>query len=131
MTLTIEISPDLEYKLEVEAEIKGIGKDEFVRIVLEEKLNFQAEQRQKATFESKIIAMDLTAQDHSREHKWLKENRDKFANQWVALSGEKLVASGVDAKVVATKVRKLGLKGLFLTFVEGSDQPPFISGGVW
>ncbi len=39
MTLTIEISPDLENKLEVEAESKGIGKDEFVRIVLEEKLN--------------------------------------------------------------------------------------------
>ncbi len=131
MTLTIEISPDLEDKLEVEAESKGIGKDEFVRIVLEEKLNFQVEQRKKTSFESQMIATDVPVQDHSLEHKWLKENRDKFANQWVALKGENLVASGVDAKTVAKKVRKLGLKGLFLTFVEASDQPPFISGGVW
>ncbi len=85
MTLTIEISPDLENKLKVEAENKGIGKDEFVRIVLEEKLNTNTEQRKTTSFESKIIATDLPIQDHSREHKWLRENRDKFANQWVAL----------------------------------------------
>lgn len=131
MTLTIEISPDLENKLEVEAESKGIGKDEFVRIVLEEKLNINTEQRKKVLFESKIIATNLPVQDHSREHKWLRENKDKFANQWVALDGEIMVASGADAKAVAEKVRTLGLKGLFLTFVEASDQPPFISGGVW
>ena len=35
-----------------------------------------------------------------------RDNRDKFANQWVALSGEKLVASGADAQVLAKKVRK-------------------------
>lgn len=131
MTLTIEISPDLENKLEVEAENKGIGKDEFVRIALEEKLNTNTEQRKKVSFESKIIATNLPVQDHSREHKWLRENRDKFANQWVALDGERMVASGADAKEVAMEVRTLGLKGLFLTFVEASDQPPFISGGVW
>ncbi len=131
MTLTIEISPDLENKLEVEAENKGIGKDEFVRIVLEEKLNTNTEQRKKVSFESKIIATNLPVQDHSREHKWLRENRDKFANQWVALDGKIMVASGADAKEVAMEVRTLGLKGLFLTFVEASNQPPFISGGVW
>jgi hypothetical protein len=131
MTLTIEISADLENKLEVEAESKGIGQDEFVRIVLEEKLNIQTEQRKKTPFESKIIATDVPVQDHSREHKWLRENQDKFANQWVALNGKNLVASDVDAKVVAKKIRKLGLKRLFMTFVEASDQPPFISGDVW
>ena len=71
MTLTIEISPDLENKLEVEAESKGIGKDEFVRIVLEEKLNTQTEQRKNLPFESQIISADVPVQDHSREHKWL------------------------------------------------------------
>jgi hypothetical protein len=45
MTLTVEISANLENKMEEEAENKGICKDEFVRIFLENKLNIQSVQR--------------------------------------------------------------------------------------
>lgn len=45
MTLTVEISANLENKMEEEAENKGISKDEFVRIFLESKLNIQSVQR--------------------------------------------------------------------------------------
>lgn len=131
MTLTIEISSELENKLKVEAESKGVGKDEFVRIVLEEKLNIQPTRRKKPPFESKIIATDLPVKDHSGQHKWLEENREQFTDQWVALDGGRLVASGSDAQEVAQKIRELGLQGLFLTFVEAAEQPPFISGGIW
>lgn len=73
MSLTIEISSELEDKLEVEAESKGIGKDEFVRIALEEKLNLQPPHRKQPPFESKIIATDLPVKDRSCEHKWLEK----------------------------------------------------------
>ena len=45
MTLTIEVSPELESKIETEARNNGVGKDEFVRIILEEKLNTKPENR--------------------------------------------------------------------------------------
>ncbi len=131
MTLTIEISKELEDRLEAEAESKGIGKDEFVRVVLEEKLNSAPTQGKRPPFESKIIATDLPVKDRSREREWLNENRDKFAGQWIALDGNKLIASNVDGREVVKKAKELGLKSLFIHFVEASDEPPFISGGVW
>jgi hypothetical protein len=130
MTLTIEIAPELEDRLEAEAESKGIGKDEFVRIVLEEKLNFQTTQRKRPAFESKIIATDLPVKDRSREYKWLKENRDEYDGKYVALDGDTLVAVSNSFKETATKAKELGIKDAWIIFVEGSDRPRFISGGL-
>lgn len=131
MTLTIEISSELEDKLEVEAESKGIGKDEFVRITLEEKLNLQPTHGKQPPFESKIIATDLPVKDRSRENKWLEENRDEYDGRYVALNGDTLLAVSKKAKDVAVKARELGIADALIVFVEGSNRPRFISGGVW
>lgn len=131
MTLTIEISPELEEKLEAEAESKGIGKDELARHVLEEKLNLQQTKRKKPPFESRIIATDLPNKDYSRQHKWLEQNREEYDGQWIALDGDKLIAADFDGSEVAKKVHKLGINGAYVVFVESANRPRFISGGIW
>ncbi len=64
MTLTVDVSEQMESKLEAEAKRNGVSKDEFVRIVLEEKLSFKPS---RPNFPSKIIATDLPVRDFSRE----------------------------------------------------------------
>ena len=129
MTLTIEVSPELEIKLEAEARNNGVGKDEFVKIILEEKLNSIKRKRLPDT--SRIIAVDLPARDFSRGHAWLEKNRDEYDGQYVALDGDKLIAHSANGKEVTAKVKELGLKSVYFVFVEGSQRPLFISGGVW
>jgi predicted DNA-binding protein len=129
MTLTIEVSPELENRIEAEARNNGVGKDEFVRIVLEEKLS--GVEKKRLSDNSRIIATDLPVRDFSREHDWLEKNRDEYDGQYVALDGDKIVAHNADSRKVAAKVKKLGLKSVYLVYVEGSQRPPFISGGVW
>lgn len=130
MTITVEVTPELEIKLETEAKRSGMSKVEFVRTVLEEKLN-PPTKRRKPPFEAKIIATDLPVRDLSREYEWLEKNRDEYDGQWVVLAGDKLIAASFDGKEVARKARELAVKDTFLVFVEGNNRPRFISGGVW
>jgi len=128
MTLTIEVSSELEAKIEEEAKRNGLDKADFVRVVLEEKLNSQ---KRKPPFESKIIAMDLPVRDRSRENDWLAKHRDEYDGKYVALDGDNLIAVGDGYKEVATKADELGIEGALIIYVEGSNHPRFISGGVW
>lgn len=128
MILTIDVPKELENKLQLEAERNGVSRDEFVRIVLEEKLNPKPA---RPKFPSKIIATDLPLRDRSREHDWLAKHRDEYDGKYVALDGDQLLAVGDNAKDLAVKVRELGINGALITFVEGSNRPRFISGGLW
>ena len=130
MTLTVNVSEELGHKLEAEATRNGVSTDEFIKIVLEEKLRSQPNGR-KPPFESKIIATDVPVRDFSREQAWLAEHRDEYDGQYVALDGDTLLAADPDAKEITRKVRLLGKNGVYVVFVEGSNRPPFISGGLW
>lgn len=129
MTLTIDVPIELEQKIEAEAKRRGLGKDELVRVVLEENLN-QSMPRHQPPFPAKIIATDLPVRDRSREYAWLKQHRDEYDGKYVALDGDTLVAVGEGAKEVATIARSLGITGALIVYVEGSQQPRFISGGL-
>jgi hypothetical protein len=37
--------------------------------------------------------------------RWLDENQEKYSGQWVALEGDRLIASGLTAKEVYSKAR--------------------------
>ena len=128
MTLTVDVPEELESRLEEEAKRSGVSKNEFVRIVLEEKLSIEPS---KPNFPAKIIAVNVPERDFSRENEWLEKNRDEYDGQWVALDGGKLIAADSDGKKVAEKVRELGINGAYVVFVEGSNHPRFVSGGVW
>lgn len=129
MILTIEVSPELETKLETEARNNGIGKDELAKNMLEEKLINGAKKR--LPDKSRIIATNLPIKDRSRENAWLEKNCDEYDGQYVALAGDELIARGTDYKEVAMKARELGCKDAIVTLVEGRNRPLFISGGLW
>ncbi len=129
MNLIVKVSPELAARLETEARRNGVSEDEFVRLMLEEKLNPKKEKR-PSPFSAKIIAADLPVRDRSREYAWLEQHRDEHDGKYVALDGDKLLAVGDNAMEVATSARKIGVKGALIVYVEGSNRPRFISGGV-
>lgn len=130
MTLTIHVPTELEQRLEAAAKQRGIGKDEFVCIVLEENLN-QLSTTHPPDFPSKIIATDLPVRDRTQEYAWLEQHRDEYEGQYVLLDGDSLIAAGTNAKEVVSVARQRGIVGALLLYVEGREQPRFISGGLW
>jgi uncharacterized protein DUF5678 len=61
--------------------------------------------------------------------RWLHENRKNYPGQWVALDGDRLIASGPTAKEVYSKAKA---KGVVIPFVElVTDQEPMPSSGGW
>ncbi len=62
------------------------------------------------------------------ERQWLAENRGKYLGQWVALAGDRLVASGLDGKEVYDKARALGVTVPFMAHPRPGDDLPFVAG---
>lgn len=60
-----------------------------------------------------------------REQRWLKEHRDEYAGQWVALEGDRLLASGPDGRAVYEAARAAGVRAPLVTRVEPRDELPF------
>ena len=63
--------------------------------------------------------------DRSREIQWLKDNRNEYSNQWVALDGGTLLAAGREAKAVFDRARHSGVSRPLIVRVEPADAPPF------
>jgi hypothetical protein len=57
--------------------------------------------------------------------RWLEEHRAEFANQYVALVGDRLIAHSPDAAEVIAAVHAANLNGVFFTLVTPPDEPPF------
>jgi hypothetical protein len=60
--------------------------------------------------------------------RWLRENRQKFLGQWVALEGDRLISSGRTASEVYAKAKADGVRVPFVELVTPDDLSPF-SGG--
>jgi hypothetical protein len=60
-----------------------------------------------------------------REMRWLAENRDKYAGQWVIVEGDRLIASGPNSQEVFQAAKQAGIEVPFLVQVEPEDQLPF------
>ena len=63
--------------------------------------------------------------DRSREDEWVARHRDEYANQWVALDGDRLLSHGPDLKEVLEAARAAGVNDALLLHLEPSDAPPF------
>lgn len=61
--------------------------------------------------------------------RWLDENREKYSGQWVALDGDRLIASGPTAKEVYSKAKAEGVQIPFVELV--TDREPVPSTGGW
>lgn len=60
-----------------------------------------------------------------REQRWLEEHRDEYLGQWVALEGDRLLASGPDGRAVYQAAREAGVHAPFVMRVEPRDELPF------
>jgi Family of unknown function (DUF5678) len=60
-----------------------------------------------------------------REQRWLDEHREEYLGQWVALEGDRLLASGRDGRAVYEAARPAGVRAPLVTRVEPRDQLPF------
>ena len=60
--------------------------------------------------------------------RWLHENREKFSGQWVALDGDRLIASGPTAREVYSKAKAEGIAIPFVELVTGRESGPFTGG---
>jgi hypothetical protein len=58
----------------------------------------------------------------------LDENRGKHLGQWVALDGDRLIASGPTAKEVYAKAKAEGVEIPFVELVIDREPAPFIGG---
>ena len=64
-----------------------------------------------------------------RSLRWLHKNRENYPGQWVALDGDRLIASGRTAKEVYSKAKA---EGVVIPFVElVTDQQSVPSSGGW
>ena len=61
--------------------------------------------------------------------RWLHQNREKYSGQWVALNGDRLIASGPTAKEVYSKAKAEGVEIPFVELV--IDPEPGPSTGGW
>ncbi len=63
--------------------------------------------------------------DLSRELSWIEKHRAKYAGQWVAVRGDRLLSNGTDGKEVYRAARAAGDERPFVTRVEPIGELPF------
>jgi hypothetical protein len=61
------------------------------------------------------------AHDSSREMRWLAEHRREYANQWVALDGERLIAASPNHVEVWAAAKADGARLPLFEFIEDPD----------
>lgn len=79
----------------------------------------QQEQATRSTLDKRVPPRP--APDSQREMTWLRTHAREYANQWVALDGERLIAHGVDAREVYEAAEADGAPLPMVTFVEDPD----------
>lgn len=65
--------------------------------------------------------------DRSQELRWLDAHRAEYVGQWVALHGDRLIASGPNAEEVFAAARESAVARPLIVQVEGAD--PILFGG--
>ncbi len=126
MTLTIEIAPEIESRLEAEAQRSGMSKDDLAKNVIEERFapTMKETHENHLPRKSRYIGK-AEMRDFSGDDEWLRENSEKYQGQYVATHGNRLIADGEKLKEVIGKARESGFPDALLTYVEPFDTPPF------
>jgi hypothetical protein len=63
--------------------------------------------------------------DREREMKWLRENRSKYPDQWVAVEGDRLILADPDAMKVYKAAKAEGIESPFVSHIVPDDDLPF------
>jgi hypothetical protein len=70
----------------------------------------------------------VPSHDRTKEMKWVDENRAAYADQWVAVEGNRLIAAGVDSLKVFAAAKEHGIETPFVVHVLPEDPLPFVPG---
>lgn len=60
-----------------------------------------------------------------RESEWVQQNKEAYADLWVVVEGDQLIASGADGKQVYDEARAAGIEIPFLVHIPPKDELPF------
>lgn len=71
------------------------------------------------------VAPPAPVRDIARESDWIQQHRDKYAGQWVALDGDRLISSGPSAKEVYAAAKAAGVMDALIVKIESRDRLPF------
>ena len=70
----------------------------------------------------------VPSRDRRREMNWLRENRTAYADQWVVVEGDRLIAANVDGHEAFVAAKAAGIEVPFLIHVLPEDPLPFVPG---
>ena len=68
-----------------------------------------------------IVPPEEFASKWEQNRRWLEQHQTQFAGQWVALDGERLIASGHSAQEVYATLKNAGICGSMVLRVEHPD----------
>ena len=83
---------------------------------------------EKGTSNGEATGLQTRTNRSAQSLRWLHENREKYLGQWVALDGDRLIASGSTAKEVYSKAKAQGVEVPFVELVTEQESGPFIGG---
>ena len=70
----------------------------------------------------------VPCRDRTREMNWINANRPAYADQWVAVEGDRLIAAGTDPLKVFAAAKDEGIRIPFVVHVLPEDPLPFVPG---
>lgn len=70
----------------------------------------------------------VQSRDRSPEMEWVARNRAAYADQWVAVEGDRLIAADPDAFKVYAAAKAEGIESPFVVHILPVDQRPFVPG---
>ena len=73
-------------------------------------------------------AILVPSRDRRREMDWIKENRAKYADQWIVVDGDRLIAANADGHKAFAAAKAAGIDVPFLVHVLPEDPLPFVPG---
>jgi hypothetical protein len=73
-------------------------------------------------------ARPIRTPGRTRETKWFRDNRSAYADQWVAVEGDRLIAAGVDARTVFAAAKAEDIESPFVVHILLEDSLPFVPG---
>jgi len=76
----------------------------------------------------RAAARMVPSRDRTREMEWIGENRVAYANQWVVVEGDRLIAADADGHKVFAAAKAAGIEVPFLVHVLPEDPLPFVAG---
>jgi hypothetical protein len=76
----------------------------------------------------RAMVRKVPSRDRMREVKWIDENRATYADQWVAVEGDRLIAADPDPLKVFAAAQAEGIQSPFVVHVLLEDSLPFVPG---